>query len=335
MKYPDGHWLSLYPCCKVVSGAKKDAIYDLQRERHYLIPKSLTEIIHELKTSSIGDVINQHKDAKNSIIEYIDFLLNQDLAIATSEKNIQFEEIKEQYTSPLLITNAIIDRDGESTYRWSEVFKKLETVLCENIEIRWFKSLNQEELDTVLNYMDGSRLRDVELLWEYDPQWTLEAVLKLYNKYPRIKKVTLYGVPEKLSKTYIHEEITVIFTKQANIDKSSCGVVNRWYMLPKLELYVESISCNSCLNQKVGIDAQGQVKNCPSMPFSYGYIHDVDLFKLVKSDKFREMWHIKKDNIEVCKDCELRHMCQDCRAFINNPDNIYSKPSKCAYNPYE
>jgi len=41
-----------------------------------------------------------------------------------------------------------------------------------------------------------------------------------------------------------------------------------------------------------------------------------------------------KDKIDVCKDCEYRYACLDCRCFRMNED-IYSKPKKCKYNPYE
>jgi hypothetical protein len=40
-----------------------------------------------------------------------------------------------------------------------------------------------------------------------------------------------------------------------------------------------------------------------------------------------------KDQIDVCKDCEFRHIRTDCR--IRRNDNIYSKPTlKCGYSPY-
>ncbi len=186
-----------------------------------------------------------------------------------------------------------------------------------------------------ISLLSNSRIRDVELLWKYDAQWNLDTILYLYQIYPRIKKVTIYGTPDSLCRTYIHEEITVIYTNQEDINENCCGVVNSWYMLPKLELYLESLAYNSCLNRKVGIDCGGLVKNCPSMSTAYGHIHDTDLKALTASDKFRKIWNIKKDDIEVCKDCELRHMCQDCRVFTCNPNNPFSKPSKCKYNPYE
>ena len=43
---------------------------------------------------------------------------------------------------------------------------------------------------------------------------------------------------------------------------------------------------------------------------------------------------IKKDDIDVCKDCEFRYICTDCRSIIKDLNYRYSQPVKCKYNPY-
>ena len=70
------------------------------------------------------------------------------------------------------------------------------------------------------------------------------------------------------------------------------------------------------------------------MAKSYGNVKDTTLKEVISNPEFQELWTISKDQIDVCKDCEFRHMCTDCRAFIKDPENIYSQPSKCTYNPY-
>ncbi len=61
----------------------------------------------------------------------------------------------------------------------------------------------------------------------------------------------------------------------------------------------------------------------------------VSLQEVVKNESsFKQYWSIKKDQIDTCKVCEFRYMCTDCRVFIENSDDLYSKPSKCNYNPY-
>lgn len=75
-------------------------------------------------------------------------------------------------------------------------------------------------------------------------------------------------------------------------------------------------------------------KNCPSMKESYGNIKDTTLIEALEKPGFKKYWNITKDQINVCKDCEFRYICTDCRAYLEDPDDIYSKPLKCGYNPY-
>ena len=67
---------------------------------------------------------------------------------------------------------------------------------------------------------------------------------------------------------------------------------------------------------------------------SFGNINTTKLIDALSRPGFKKYWNITKDQISICKDCEFRHVCTDCRAYIENPDDIYSKPLKCGYNPY-
>ncbi|MCG8412356.1 MAG: hypothetical protein MI739_13845, partial [Bacteroidales bacterium] len=62
-------------------------------------------------------------------------------------------------------------------------------------------------------------------------------------------------------------------------------------------------------------------------------IDNTSLLDVVNSKEFQFYWNISKDQIEVCKDCEFRYICSDCRAYTKN-SNVYSQPAKCTYNPY-
>jgi len=52
------------------------------------------------------------------------------------------------------------------------------------------------------------------------------------------------------------------------------------------------------------------------------------------SKKGQEFIRLSKDHIEVCKDCEYRYACFDCRVKTNDAENLYAKSSDCFYNPY-
>jgi SPASM domain peptide maturase of grasp-with-spasm system len=100
------------------------------------------------------------------------------------------------------------------------------------------------------------------------------------------------------------------------------------------DLFMETHFHNVCLNRKLCIDHKGNIKNCLSMDQIFGNIFEDDVEQIVNSPDFQKLWHIKKDEIDVCKDCEFRYICTDCRCFIKDSNNIYSQPAKCGYNPY-
>ena len=99
-----------------------------------------------------------------------------------------------------------------------------------------------------------------------------------------------------------------------------------------IQMFTESLSFNNCLNKKLGIDKSGYVKNCPSFKNNFGHIENIKLNELFLNKKFIIYWKIKKDDIKVCKTCEFRYICSDCRVFTTK-NQINGKPSKCKYNP--
>ena len=115
------------------------------------------------------------------------------------------------------------------------------------------------------------------------------------------------------------------------LDANNCGIIN----FESLSFGVETQfkinkKFNGCLYKKIAIDSKGNIKNCPYIinNFQHNNLKDA-----LTDDNFKKLWFIKKDDIEICKDCEFRYNCTDCRAFTIEND-VYSKPLKCNYNPY-
>ena len=70
------------------------------------------------------------------------------------------------------------------------------------------------------------------------------------------------------------------------------------------------------------------------MSNNFGNHREVSLDNVINNPNFKKLWKKHKDLIHVCKDCEFRYMCTDCRVFIKDSKDIYSQPAKCSYNPY-
>lgn len=119
----------------------------------------------------------------------------------------------------------------------------------------------------------------------------------------------------------------------------SCGCINLNNLNINRSFYIEALNYNSCLHKKISIDYEGNIKNCPSMVKNFGNIKQTSLRKALLNNDFKEYWDVNKDEIEVCKDCEFRYVCTDCRAYTEKgEDNLgtinLSKPLKCGYDPY-
>lgn len=325
---------TMYPCCVLVNGAEKDAIYDLQRESYKLIPHSLYYILTRYENKSIRYMKSKLKGNEQFIDQYINFLLDNDFGVLYKKGEKVFQDIPDDVYCPKLITNAIIDYCDESNYSIAGAITQLDELRCENLEVRLYSHFDTDNINKILSYAKGTSIRDLELLMQYGNDVNFDVILKMRLNNSRMRKVTIVGCPPEKEVIYDHDDVYIIFTSECVVDECACGVVNPWYYLPKTELYLEAKKYNSCLNRKISIDRHGEVKNCPSMEKSYGNIENVRLKDVASRDDFQQLWTMKKDDIDVCKDCELRYMCQDCRAYITDPNNIYSKPIKCEYDPY-
>ena len=145
----------------------------------------------------------------------------------------------------------------------------------------------------------------------------------------------MYGADSnKLLYTSENESTTVVQVDTHLKNSKCCGVISPYYFSLALSTFCESHQFNSCLNRKISIDEEGNIKNCPSMATSFGHINHVSLQEALEQKNFKKYWNITKDQVNICKDCEFRHICTDCRAYLENPEDLYSKPLKCGYNPY-
>ena len=69
------------------------------------------------------------------------------------------------------------------------------------------------------------------------------------------------------------------------------------------------------------------------MKESFGNIKATTLVEALNKEGFKKYWNITKDKIKICQDCQFRYVCTDCRAYIEDPSDKYSKPLKCGYDP--
>ncbi|MFA8299549.1 MAG: grasp-with-spasm system SPASM domain peptide maturase [Hyphomicrobiales bacterium] len=322
----------LYANCIPVKGYKESIIVDLQRQNSTnKIPNSLFEILDKYPDESIEDIkAIYNNEYDETIDEYFNFLLRKEFIFLCEKKELEcFPKLDLTWKSPSGIENAIIDICEYRKEDLNKAIEDLSELQCNALEIRFEKIIGTDILKQIGLLLKGSRILSVEILLKYTDDITFENLLEIADQYPRYQRISVYNSPNN----QISACNRILFnTKDINPVKD-CGKISSMYFCDNINMFTESQCYNSCLNRKISIDSSGNIKNCPSMPHSYGHISNTSLKEVINNKEFLKYWTISKDQIEVCKDCEYRYICSDCRAYTKN-QGLFSQPEKCTYNPY-
>lgn len=338
-------YLHLHADCIPVKGACRSAICDLTRQELIFFPTDYYQVLEYLTSDKIGPLLAALScpEEKQLVTDFIRFLDQHEL-ITFLEDPALFPPLAEAWDLPALIQNAIVDVDARH-HDFGRLFGELDELGCQYVQIRCFSNLLQpQDLHRILTGARHKSIQGVELLLRHDPAIPDEAYIHLVEEQPLLSDLTIHSAPEartllvdygcdEVSGRYIRKQIRLV--TQAISSHLHCGVLSiKNLNAPTVHNFFETKRHNGCLNRKVSVDAAGQIKNCPSMAQSYGNIGDTRLLEAIVKPGFQDKWHITKDQIDTCRDCELRYVCSDCRAYVDNPQDPYSKPLKCGYNPY-
>ncbi len=322
----------LYSNCKMVRGASQSTICDLFRNRYYLIPDVMYTILSEFKNDKIGDILTKYESEKEGIIKFLDFFIENDWGFITDTPE-NFPDMSDEWDAPTIITNAVIDYNETSTYDILEVLEQLADMGCEAVQMRFFSLRDKQLIIELYEKIEGF-FHYTELITKYD-EYIVEYIHNNCMTKSSFQKAYYFGAPLNSSNTIITDNcmyLEEIFLTKHIVDSDCCGVVSMKYFAPTIDMFMESLNHNSCLNRKIGVDIHGNIKNCPSSKKSYGHVSNTLLKDTVNND-FKELWSLNKNQIDTCKICEYRMICTDCRVFIEDPQNIRSKPAKCNYDP--
>ncbi len=334
----------IFPNCKIVSGKKNAIIHDLERNTSELIPLEFAKILNELdKKTPINILKSKYTDNEQKIIDVnLKHIVDKEYGIFCSEELFScFPEMSLEFQESSEITNSIIELKYSTIFNLNNYLVQLEELGCFDVSIIFYELLSEKLFIDIFNQIPQNRIKSVEILskW-YDG--INDSLFSSINEFcPKIVKLSFFACPFEKSETWDKDK-NILFDRQfVSTDITNfthCGKVEPKYFNTHINKVLEAINHNSCLHKKIAIDTDGNIKNCPAVPESFGNIKTTSLREALNRSSFKKYWNLTKDNIEVCKDCEFRYICTDCRAFterthISNEMDI-SKPLKCGYDPY-
>lgn len=332
----------LYPDCIPVKGKSRSLIFNSSRNNFKFIPNDLFDILVKYNSKSIAYVKQNYENKHHGVIdEYFEFLLKEDLIFFTYNPEL-FPSLSLNWDDPRKINNAIIDFNANSDYDLKSIFYQLNLLGCNHIQIRFFDNVNKNILTQIHSILDNQKsgIFSIEFILPYSIDFSIKELKKIIDENARITSLIVYKAPFDKSSEILRKNFNHLLFTQLDIGSTkSCGKIHHSLFARNIKNFTESINHNSCLNKKIAIDSQGNIKNCPSMPLSFGNIKNVSLEDVLNKNDFKRYWSVTKNEIETCKDCEFRYFCTDCRAYTDrrnidsNRDMDFSKPLKCGYNP--
>lgn len=327
----------LFENCVIVKGYTRSIIVDLGRKTYYFIPNDLGNIISDFDGKCIREVITHFKPYNASTVKkYFLFLLDKEIIFFTTTP-LLFPKIDlTKWSEPSKIYQSIIDIGDNINFLDQSVFNSLDKLNCKYLELRIYKDISFEALCDLLEKIENLSIIGVNLYVRFTVNNLEKEILKITKRYSRINNVFIFNSPfnKQIGFTGKNCSANIYFIIQNIKGCSDCGLVSQNYFAINIKAVTEAINHNSCLNRKLSIDIHGNIKNCPSMKDSFGNIKNTRLEDALVKKGFKKYWDISKDKIKICQDCEFRYICTDCRAYTEDPNDVFSKPLKCGYDPY-
>lgn len=316
-----------------VSGFKRSVLLDLTRGKYFLVPNSLIDFLKEMEGETKESICQKYSNEIQILEEYFNFLEENEFIFACdgNEKD-RFPEIKPNYFSPYQINNSIVIIGGDFS-NLKNIVMQLDKLNCINVQF-FLKDVDLLKTLEIINDLTiQSSIKHIELISKKNDLIKIDNIIQIMACNSRFSSIILHS-STKDEVVYQGESQVITEVIQTINDFKNCGNFNYANFNTNITLYTESLNHNTCLNRKISIDENGNIKNCPSLPENFGNINEITLEEALNKTGFKKYWNIKKDDVTVCKDCEFRHICSDCRAYTENYEDIYSKPLKCGYNPY-
>jgi SPASM domain peptide maturase of grasp-with-spasm system len=316
-----------YSNCPNILGYYRSIIQDLQHFKFIFINNEYVELNKNLQNRISVNIID------SELRDIIDYLIQNDLGMFIDSQSINnFKLLDLYWNSYSKINNAILvlDFNKNTQLKLLQIsLPLLNKLLCDDITLILYNVQYNDIID-ILVCFKNNRINTITILCNQYVEIENNKLLKLFTDFPRLKHIKFYNC--EFNNDIVNIDESIIYT--TNSFSYSDYYIQKENFISNIELFTESQLHNTYFNRKVCIDADGNIKNSPEHERSFGSIKDTTIEEAIEKPGFKDLWFIHKEMIDVCKDCEFRHMCVDACIPLQRADGSWYRSQECNYNPY-
>ena len=315
-------YFNLLPSSVFVEGYRRFCIVDVEKSIYCCVPKSFGRFAGKTYID-----LNTTPEA-DDMIPQLQLLERYHLGFFAENifHSQPYDDLK-IIDTPFHLNSLVVDAGSatEAIDRLSQVPLTSRSTL-----IRIFSPLAPADIVAIAQFMLRTSRFRVELAFKHDKKVTPNVYEQAMDGFKKIFHRTLIFNSDM---AYASPSKSVLLLTD-DMDCLVCGCVSNKKFISDLHSVSLSRSHNSCLYRKLAIDREGYIRNCPASPRHFGRVGEVDIERAMAHPEFSRLWGITKDHVDVCRDCEFRRICPDCRVFTRNPERPTAHPARCSYNPY-
>lgn len=315
-------------------GYRRACVYDLPRRLYEIVPLAFAEMMQSIDGSCEWDMWIESSSNPNVAQEYFKHALKSEYGVLLEQSLSEgFIAMDLEWRAPARITNCVVDVDRTSVWGPGHV-RWLSAVQCHYLQFRVLDKLPHSHIVDIVNSFDHSHVDHIQLLFPPEYADDVEWMQSLLDQYPRLNSIRVYGMPQA-GERYSDAIMRPIIWMGSSLEGYGPA---KERMVITMTLFCESQAYHNYFNRKLYIAKDGSIGNAPELTHRYGNINaiqdETEIIDIVDRSDFQRYWRVSKDVVDVCKDCEFRHMCMDNRVPHPRRSSAWYHEEECPYNPY-
>lgn len=315
-------FINLFASCTITKGYNRSIFVDFQRKQYWFIPNEWETILNHKKTFTIKEIyakLHFFQD-KIAIDSFLRFMIENELVFTSAtDLSENFPPVSNHFETPHLIHTVSVNQRTA----FPLISRKTISQLRANYLI--IHCLDKFDLPKLLSHYSKSRIKGIEITIDLMNFSTPPSPNDLINSELRIHAIHFLNANKKDTTFYKNTSIHYYKTPVSN--------VNHRFKIDLL-LSNESHHKHTYFNQRVHIDANGDIKNAKHTPIVFGNIHKDEIVDIVSKKGFQKLWNAKKIDMDDCSVCEFRNICVDKRIPKQRKDKTWYSIEECTYNPF-